>query len=121
MAMTFQVLDVHATMDACGLQHWVRTPELVPILALAGKSLHDDRATIDELTTAAGHLGWRVQSIAEAADGACHLRLRRPSTLVGPGARTGGFAGQAGPAGAGPPPHPRASGGGGPSGAEAPG
>ena len=79
MVLMFQQLDVRGTRDGKGRRHWTRTAELSPILAMAGKALHEDDASIDEMTMAAGTLGWRVSSVDESADGACCLHLHRPS------------------------------------------
>lgn len=79
MALTFQMLELRGTRDGKGRRHWTRTAAMSPILAMAGKALHEDDASIDEMTVAAGTLGWRVSSVDESADGACCLHLHRPS------------------------------------------
>lgn len=78
MNLLFQALEVHGSYDDGGALHWERTAQVSPIMALAGLGLYDDAASLDQVTEAAGQLGWRLLDV-ERGGGRCNVHLQRPS------------------------------------------
>lgn len=77
MIQTTEHLDIQG-VELGETVRWNRRAESSPIMAIAGVAMHSDEATIIDLTTAAGCLGWRLDGIDRSRDGACCVRLRRP-------------------------------------------